>query len=106
MSGANTGLKAESAELEGSEETPELSVRVVSMLLHYFRRTLGQPRLEELWRHESIRLPISHFEDHSNFVSLRFTERLTALLATASGDPDFIRKAAMNACTPESLGFL
>jgi signal transduction histidine kinase len=106
MTAAQTPSTNQKLGSEKSEEAPELSVRVVAMILHHFRSTLGQERLQQFWQREGIHLPISHFEDHSNYVSLRFTERLTELLAKESGDRDFIRKAAMRASTPEVLGFM
>jgi signal transduction histidine kinase len=87
------------------DTAPELSVRVVGMVVLYYRRTYGTERLEAFWEREKIALPLSYLGTHSNFVSLRFTERLTSALIADSGDPDFIRKAMQLTATPEALGF-
>ena len=75
------------------DTAPELSVRVVGMVVLYFEQTYGQDRLRALWEREHVSLSLEYLHTHSNFVSLHFTERLTAALIADSGDPEFIRKA-------------
>jgi signal transduction histidine kinase len=87
------------------DTAPELSVRVVGMVVLYYERAYGAERLAALWKREQITLPLSYIGTHSNFVSLRFTEKLITALIADSGDPEFIRKAMQLTATPEALGF-
>jgi signal transduction histidine kinase len=89
----------------GLDTAPELSVRVVGMVVLYFEQTYGQERLRALWEREHVSLSLEYLHTHSNFVSLHFTESLTAALIADSGDPEFIRKAMQLTATPEALGF-
>jgi signal transduction histidine kinase len=87
------------------DTVPELSVRVVGVVVLYYERTFGTERLKALWEREQFSLPLEYLHTHSNFVSMRFAERLTRALAADSDDPEFIRKAMRMTATPDALGF-
>ena len=87
------------------DTVPELSVRVVGVVVLYYEKTFGADRLRALWERERISLPLEYLHTHSNFVSMRFAERLTRALVEDSGDPDFIRHAMRLTATPDALGF-
>lgn len=86
-------------------DAPELGMRAIRMVVLYFERTLGRPRLEQVFAESKLPLPLSHLEDDQNYVSLAFAERLLEALVAASGDPRFMEKASRWAATPEALGF-
>jgi signal transduction histidine kinase len=85
---------------------PDLSVRMLRVLLLYFERTYGRARLEQVWKSAGLELPLQHVETLTNFVSLDFVERLYEALAESSGDADFLAKAGMAFSSSESLGFV
>jgi signal transduction histidine kinase len=87
------------------DTVPELSVRVVGVVVLYFEKTYGSERLAALWEREQISLSLEYLHTHSNFVSMRFAERLTRALVDDSGEPDFIRHAMQLTATPDALGF-
>ena len=86
-------------------DAPELAVRTMRMTLLYFERKYGRARLEKVWSDANLPLPLAYVEDNGRFFSLRFAELLLDTLASASGDPDFVRKASAQMATPEALGF-
>jgi len=86
-------------------DAPELGVRAFRMVLLYFERTYGRARLEEAWRKHALPLPLGFVEEHSNFVSLAFVERMFTALQVESGDAGFFDKAGRAAASPEALGF-
>jgi signal transduction histidine kinase len=97
-------MSAEPSPLE-EDTVPELSVRVVGVVVLYFEKTYGPDRLRALWEREHVSLPLEYLHTHSNFVSMRFAERLTRALVADSGDSDFIRYAMQMTATPDALGF-
>jgi signal transduction histidine kinase len=97
-------MSAEPSPLE-EDTVPELSVRVVGVVVLYFEKTYGTDRLRALWEREHVSLPLEYLHTHSNFVSMRFAERLTRALVADSGDSDFVRHAMQMTATPDALGF-
>jgi signal transduction histidine kinase len=97
-------MSAEPSPVE-QDTVPELSVRVVGVVVLYYEKTFGAERLRALWEREHISLPLEYLHTHSNFVSMRFAERLTRSLVEDSADPDFIRHAMQMTATPDALGF-
>jgi len=97
-------MSAEPSPVE-QDTVPELSVRVVGVVVLYFEKTYGPERLRALWEREQISLSLEYLHTHSNFVSMRFAERLTRALVSDSGDKDFIRHAMQMMATPDALGF-
>ncbi|MEK6609176.1 MAG: ATP-binding protein [Myxococcota bacterium] len=87
------------------DDAPEVCVRAMRMLLVYFERRYGRARLEALFEREKLSLSLDYLRVTSNYVSLRFIERLQDLFVAESGDPDFVRRAAMLTATPDALGF-
>jgi signal transduction histidine kinase len=88
------------------DDAPELGVRAVSVLLLYFQREYGRERLEQLWVRNGFGLSLEYVSTMTNFISLRFVERLIDALITESGDPAFMRKAGRLTSSPQALGFL
>jgi signal transduction histidine kinase len=88
------------------DDAPEVSVRAVAVLLLYFRREYGEERLRQLWPKYKLGLSLEYVTTMTNFMSLRFLERLAEALIAESGDPAFPRKSGLLAATPEALGFL
>lgn len=85
-------------------DAPEVSVRTTATLLLYFERQYGTERLEALLRREALPLSTDYLRDPANFISLRFLERLAALLSRESGDPSFMRNAGLFLASPDGLG--
>lgn len=94
------------AATESRLDAPELSVRAVGVLLLHFQKSYGAERLAEVWKKNDPGLPLSHVTTITNFVSLRFIERVIEMLVRESGEPDFAFKAGLRTATPEALGFL
>lgn len=88
------------------DDAPEVSVRALAVLLTYFRREYGEERLRRVWERHHLGLSLEYVTTMTNFVSLRFLERLAEALIVESGDPSLPRKSGLLAVTPESLGFL
>ncbi|XXF75878.1 ATP-binding protein [Myxococcaceae bacterium GXIMD 01537] len=88
------------------DDAPEVSVRAVVVLLLYFRREYGEERLRQAWQRHGLGLSLEYVSTMTNFMSLRFLERLAEALIAESGDPVFPRKSGLLASTPEALGFL
>jgi signal transduction histidine kinase len=80
-------------------------VRAVSVLLLYFEREFGRARLEQLWERRALGLSLEYVTTMTNFVSMRFVERLIDVLIAESGDAAFMRKACMLTASPQALGF-
>jgi signal transduction histidine kinase len=80
-------------------------VRAVSVLLLYFEREHGRARLEQMWANKGLGLSLEYVSTMTNFVSMRFVERLIDGLIAESGDPAFMRKACMLTASPQALGF-
>jgi signal transduction histidine kinase len=93
-------------ELQPPDDAPELSVRAIGVLLLYFEREFGRERLMELWRRKGLSLSLEYVTTMTNFVSMRFIERVIEALIEESGDPAFMRKAGMLTASPQALGFL
>ncbi|HZI15106.1 MAG TPA: ATP-binding protein [Myxococcus sp.] len=92
-------------EMTAPDNAPEVSVRTTSTLLLYFERTYGAERLRALWQRESVPLSLEYLHTLSNYISLRFLERLASLLIRESGDPRFMRNAGLFISSPEAMGF-
>jgi signal transduction histidine kinase len=88
------------------DDAPELSVRMVSVLLLYFRREYGEARLNQLWEKYNLGLSLQYVTTLTNFISFRFLQKLVDTLVAESGDPNFTRKAGRLSATPEAAGFL
>jgi serine/threonine protein kinase len=100
-----TGQLVNAHDYSISDITPELSVRALCSVIIYFEKRFGRKRLEEVWRQEKLGLSVDYLKAVSNFVSFQYGQRLIEVLLAESGDPDFLRKAAMLTATPEALGF-
>jgi len=100
------GANGASREAEAQDKAPELSVRAVAALLLYFEQRYGRERLENLWRREGLGLTLAYLKVPTNYLSLRFLERLCDVLVRDSGDPQFCRKAGSFTATPEAIGFV
>jgi hypothetical protein len=87
-------------------DTPELGVSTVKSNLLYFTKHYGRERLEQAWRDAALPLPLSYVEDLANYVSVAFVERLLRVLVEASGDTEFLEKAARTVATPEAIGVI
>ncbi|MCE9666796.1 ATP-binding protein [Myxococcus stipitatus] len=88
------------------DNAPEVGTRATATLLLYFERRYGAERLVELWRHHGFKLGLDYMRTPTNFVSLRFLERVASVLQEESGDPTFMRQAGLFTASPEALGFV
>ncbi|MCP3103226.1 HAMP domain-containing histidine kinase [Myxococcus sp. K15C18031901] len=100
-----TAVGLEDAGQDTPDNAPEVSVRTTSTLLLYFERTYGAQRLRSLWERHDLSLSLDYLRTHANYISLRFLERLSALLMQESGDPRFMRNAGLFLAAPEAMGF-
>ena len=100
------GADAASSQAEAQDKAPELSVRAVAALLLYFEQRYGRERLESVWRSEGLGLTLAYLKVPTNYLSLRFLEKLCDVLVRDSGDPQFCRKAGSFTATPEAIGFV
>ena len=83
----------------------ELSVRVVKNLLVEYQHRYGRAQLESLFLKHQINPPLSYLESPENYVSTAVVERLQDFFIIQSGDKDFVKTAALQTATRESLGF-
>jgi signal transduction histidine kinase len=97
---------AEPLPVQSPNDAPEVSVRAVATFLLYFRREYGEARLLETWERGQLGLSLDYVTTMTNFVSLRFVERVIELLIEESGDPALPRKAGLLTASPDALGFL
>ena len=88
------------------DNAPEVGVRVTSTLLLYFERCYGSERLAGIWSKYDFSLSLQYLRVPTNFISLRFLERLADALVKESGDPSFMRNAGVFMATPQALGFV
>jgi len=88
------------------DNAPEVGVRTTSTLLLYFERLYGTDRLRSMWSRFDIPLSLEYLRTPTNFISLRFLERLADAMVQESGDPQFMRNAGLFMASPQSLGFV
>jgi signal transduction histidine kinase len=88
------------------DDAPELSVRVVSVLLLHFSREYGEARTRALWPKYGLGLSYEYLTTLTNFISFQFLQRLVDVLVAETGDPDYTRKAGRLSFTPEAIGYL
>jgi signal transduction histidine kinase len=99
-------VSALAAQVEEPLDEPQLSVRAVAVLLLHFQKTHGAARLAEVWEKNAPGLSLEHVTTMTNFVSLRFIERVMEMLVRESGEQDFAWQAGLRTASPEALGFL
>lgn len=88
------------------DNAPEVSVRATSTLLLYFEHRYGAERLAKVWRDHGFTLGLDYMRQPTNYVSLRFLERVAAALREESGDSRFMREAGLFTASPQALGFV
>ncbi|NRD48974.1 ATP-binding protein [Corallococcus exiguus] len=89
-----------------ADNAPEVSVRATSTLLLYFEHRYGAERLARVWREHAFSLGLDYMRQPTNYVSLRFLERVSAALREDSGDSRFMREAGLFTASPQALGFV
>lgn len=92
-------------EVASPDNAPELSIRAIFATLLYFERQYGAGRLQQIWARSHLGLSLDYLKTPTNFVSLRFLEKIAGLLVEESGDPRFMRKAGLFTATVEGIGF-
>ncbi|RKH15563.1 response regulator [Corallococcus sp. CA047B] len=103
MSGRLPAVKVQDV---SPDNAPEVSVRATSTLLLYFEHRYGAERLAKLWRDHGFSLGLDYMRTPTNYVSLRFLERVAVALREASGDSKFMREAGLFTASPQALGFV
>ncbi|GEN08652.1 Signal transduction histidine kinase [Myxococcus fulvus] len=93
-------------EAQTPDNAPEVGTRATSTLLLYFEQRYGGERLHRIWERHGFGLPLEYMRTPTNFVSLRFLERVAAMLQQESGDPQFMRQAGLFTASPQALGFV
>ncbi|WP_205522747.1 ATP-binding protein [Myxococcus eversor] len=94
------------AEAQPPDNAPEVGTRATATLLLYFERRYGAERLHRIWEEHGFSLRLDYMRTPTNFVSLRFLERVASVLQTESGDPQFMRQAGLFTASPQALGFV
>ncbi|MFP2906700.1 ATP-binding protein [Pyxidicoccus sp. 3LFB2] len=88
------------------DNAPEVSTRATSTLLHYFEHRYGAERMSRVWQQQGFSLGLDYMRTPTNFVSLRFLERVATVLQAESGDAQFMRQAGLFTASPQALGFV
>jgi hypothetical protein len=78
------GADGASSGAEAKDKAPELSVRAVAALLLYFEQRYGRERLESVWRREGLGLTLAYLKVPTNYLSLRFLEKLCDIRSFAA----------------------